>query len=401
MSTLLDTVLKYNVNGCWKLTNTLNRLDYLANYSFNQTRLSLVEKVNRVIEICFLSIQALFYRTFEQALSDFFFNRRKSGILRQIKSDIVPLRSDDKRYRKISTLVDAIIKEEKLFDALSTRDKALAKDIALATYATSYCQYAPVVLKWAKSLLVRAKATNTHLVFLARDGIAPFEAAKTVQEHHPELKSVPISCLYLSRRVVKGPQEVLCKYLSQELNLQDDTAPKKKFLFVDIGFIGSTIPAIRKALEQAGVSSDPHQSSNKVDFEFLVSTADKAHGYVGNLTSVLPAVRSAGQNRAVYWMEDTHQGILESPRKIEKDDNGVFVPDSVRENKTCKKRNELDFLCKKIAAGAVQDLVRERASTFVLDSKSACSVVNKEAKEKFDAFLQSVNNHRYLYVDHN
>jgi hypothetical protein len=372
----------------------MNECDAIVHYSLKYEKGTL-KKIKNLAALCLCAITAAVLFCV-QPFSVLFYRHRRIKLLQQIAEDKKLLGSDSSR---VAGLIDSFVKKDSLFKNLKKEDVTDAKDVAMATYAVTNSHLAPVLLDWTKSLFIRAKEENLRLVFMARDGLGPYKMARILQKEKPEFASIPVSYVYLSRKVVAGSKEKLSRYLLQEGISPDALKNNQRFLFVDIGFLGSMIPTIRKALSDIGVPSDPESVENKVDFEFCVSTGKGAHGFVGNLRSVLPSVTSAGQNRGVYWIEDTHQGVIESPSELIIGANGKLVPNSVEKGISCKDSNELDYLCKKVALEALKDKSRADVAISV-DFSRKYNVVSGPLRESLDKFLRLVKTDRVLYVDH-
>lgn len=263
------------------------------------------------------------------------------------------------------------------------------QSLALATYGTTYNHYGPVVFEWALSLLQRAQENGEQLVFMARDGQGPYLAAQALQRRLPLLNTVPIHYIYLSRKVVHGDKALLEQYLAQELA----SHPYRNFRFVDIGFFGSIVDRIRCCMQEAIQGS-------RCEFEFLISTSSRAHGFAGSLENELHAIRSAGKNRAVYWLEDTHQGIVQSPKQLIAN-QGTVTPDTVAGEKLVQ-TNRADRLCREIAIKAIEDYATEVSQTELEASAKGPpqNTLSSTKKANFNRWLNEIRLNRFLYIAH-
>lgn len=394
MTSILDKIIQYDSNRKIHWMQAVNQVDILVNYT-DKSRTNLRQRIYNTMLGFLYAAKIAFWYVIEPLSNRLFARFRKAALVKQIKIDNYLFHRMD-RCKEVASKIREFIIRENLF---SPQEADSAQDIAQAVYATTYFRYVPVLVEWIKNLLIRAKRENLHLVFLARDGIPPFEVARIVQERNPEFSSIGISCVYLSRTVVSDSQENLQHYLEQQSFVREAKDEGKNLLFLDLGFVGSMIPKIQKALNAVGISNDPNQEINRISFEFLISASDRVHGYVGNLSSLLSSVRSAGKNRGIYWVEDTHQGVLESPSKLVKDETtGLYEPDTVRLKKTCKDRNKLDFLCKTVAQWAIRDFASQ--VNFVQEEGEVSSMLNEKMREDFDKVLQEQKMKRFMYLDH-
>ena len=96
-------------------------------------------------------------------------------------------------------------------------------------------------------------------------------------------------------------------------------------------------------------------------FNFLVSHSEKASGYIGNVEVKLSSVESAGSNRAVHWLEDTHQEVINSPRYLVRKADQEVVPNVLLDPlKPLTRKEEApgEFLIKRMATYAIQDYIK-------------------------------------------
>ncbi len=277
-----------------------------------------------------------------------------------------------------------------------SEDLLLATQLGTSTYATTYIHFAPVIYDWTLSLMKRSSENGQHLVFMARDGLAAYRMALEIKKNVPQLQSLPISYVYLSRKVVRGNRDHLKSYLHQELNSSDKSDPK--YLFVDIGFLGSMCADIQSALKETVKEAC-------CEFEFLISTGNIAPGFAGTIKQNLRAVKSAGKNRAVYWMEDTHQGVVKSPKELVKNRLGQLAPDTDVENKIddptlLAPTHSIDTLCREAAQKAIVDFVQERDHLSDFDAHSGAPQLREDLRRKFDDWLVNLRLRRDLYIKH-
>jgi hypothetical protein len=204
----------------------------------------------------------------------------KKRIFKQINSD-AELMNPEHRVQIEIEIRQFIITT---YPDMPIREKELYTQFAISTYASSQEQYAPIVWEWAQNLLNRAikKSEDYHqvtkIVFMARDGIPPLNAAKELKRLYPaKYKDVNISLGYLSRKVMKDLErkgtegdQLFQKYMTQlGINKGDN------IIFVDIGFAGSMIKPIKDKLLKAEFIS----SLDEVDFSFLISLTKNPPGY--------------------------------------------------------------------------------------------------------------------------
>lgn len=278
----------------------------------------------------------------------------------------------------------------------NTEERLLASQLGASTYATTYTHFAPVIYDWTLSLLARARESHLHLVFMARDGKGAYLMAKKIQEQidDPDLNEVKISYVYLSRKVVHSNKQMLERYLRQELG----NSEHKNYLFLDLGFLGSMVDKIHHAMKSAIPDS-------KCDFEFLISTGNKVRGFAGSLMKNLQSVRSAGKNRAVYWMEDTHQGTEKSPSCLVETPSGKLVPNTVpnpSDELTVKvlATESVDFLCRETALQALVDFTDKQNHIQEFALKKGSNHLDENLRKRFDNWLNELRKHRFLYIKH-
>lgn len=271
-------------------------------------------------------------------------------------------------------------------------------DSVVATYATTKQYYGPVVIEWAKSLLDTALKEKSKIVFLARDGGAPYEVAKKLKQMQPmKYRDVEISYLYFSRKVVKSADkdpnhpDILTDYVKQHGIKNED-----RVIMVDVGFLGSMIPKIRHLLRKMKLD---------LQFQYLVSMNPNAKGFLSNLNVHLESIpcnriRGAAGNGAAYWLEDTHQGVINSAKKLVKHGNKVY-PDCFDGEKwlTCKESAPFDYLHKHFGQLAIKDAVEDNSGFG--STEEPWQMASTKARRAFDDFcVRMKNEDRLLYVNH-
>lgn len=270
------------------------------------------------------------------------------------------------------------------------KDKSQAKidkyvDRALSTYGSTYDVYAPVVMEWAHSLLETAKTYDPpqRLVFMARDGIAPYKVAKLLKERYPDkYGDVPLSLVYLSRKVINwsiSNEEILRDYM-----IQRGIEAGQACIFVDVGFTGSMIKSIKKAL---------HNVTANIRFAYLVSLTQDANGFMSNMETKMDSVPQAGVNPAVHWLEDTHQGIVDSPTSLVIENGRIRPNTKAGVKSTCIKSDPKSYLYKTFGFKAIMDYAHTHSVTTDYLEKGSkpqpYRMADESIKRKFDTFLSS------------
>jgi len=306
---------------------------------------------------------------------------------------------------------------------------------AMATYATSQRYYGPVLADWAESLLDTALIEKRKLIFLARDGIAPYHAAQILKgANQQRYGQVELHLIYVSRTLAyssTGKEESISRsdtHVREYLETQKDRDPKilRKYilqetglkrgdrcLFVDVGFAGSIIPPIRRQLRGLHIDSP---------FCFLIShtTKDKtrhdrghAWGFLAHREErPLAPVDKAGGNPAVHWIEDTHQSIFNSPKLLVVNPIGKIVPATVEKTEqgfhvselfghsaqTCKETLD-KYLIKLYGLRGVLDGVR--ASQRIPGDPTAWRAASDMLRDSFALFLEELRTQkRTLLMPH-
>lgn len=320
----------------------------------------------------------------------------------QIRTDIASFKSEHRTLTAIQNEIHNFVINEQLFLDKSPEQIAKYEKRALSCYASSYMHYSPVVIEWAHSVLETAMAFDPpkRVVFLARDGIAPYEAAKILQKKYPQkYGQIPLSLLYISRKVKdwvianKENTQMFIDYVKQEgLKLNE------KCLFIDIGFCGSMIDDLKDLLKDL---------TPDIQFGYLVSHTPKAQGFMANLSKKLESVKGAGGNQAVHWLEDMHQGVHNSPSRLFRDATGIIRPytANIQGSTTCKDSIPKSYLYKMFGLKAVIDGAHDmNLSTPYVDLSAKpeqWKMATQKSKEIFDKFLmQYFNRERISFAKH-
>lgn len=293
------------------------------------------------------------------------------------KREVRALRREIKEY----------IRSEGLFTDKTPAEVERYINRAISTYFSSKKHYAPRVIEWAHSLFETALSSNPpkRLVFLARDGIAPYEVAKKLKENYPDkYGNVELSLLYLSRKVVSDSdsQALLEEYARQE-GLQDN----EHCVFADIGFFGSMIDTIKGKLQNL---------TQNIDFTFFISVTPKSRGYMGDPNFELPAITWAGGNKAAHWLEDTHQNVFSSPHKLVRAADGRIYPNTINPDQapeTCKEKETESYLYKHFGFKCILDEVEKdaRPTSFVKNLTSTPEEwrrVDVATQNAFNSFVE-------------
>lgn len=341
----------------------------------------------------------------------------------QVNSDISRL-SNEKEMRRYCTRV---IKEEKLFETLAPKHSSLSRfekeekievkrekyiNQALSVYSSSYEHFAPVVLDWAHSLLETAASTEPpqRLIFMARDGTAPYKVAKLLKKKYPEkYGKVPLTHVYTSRELVGWSmendqnKEMFRKYLTQNGLKQGESV-----IFVDVGFEASKKPDIESMLKPI---------TENIQFSFLISINKKVNGFVADYDNRLEAIPRAGQNLAVHWLEDTHQKVVNSPTHLVECESGIVRPNTKAgvkekgeppktigkkpngqtkyEKLTCKEKLPKSYFFKLLGFKAIMDYAAKSGPTPFLEDKTI-AIANRKATpaqvKALDQFLMLFRN---------
>lgn len=318
-------------------------------------------------------------------------------ISQQAKSDLQLLKSEEQQ--NLRSRVEAFIEEKQL--NIPEKDRALAIEMAMASYATTRKYYGPVAYGWVKSLLDTALLEKRKVFFMARDTRVAYEMAEKVKSMDQRYSEVELSYVYLSRKVVNHSMEnqedpnLLIDYLRSK-GLKEG----EQYIFVDNGHDGSMIDPIREQLQTMNVN---------IEFEFLVSLTEKAKGYMSNMQTKLKSIEAPGQNPAVSWIEGAHQGEIKSPSYLVRNEKGCVHPNTVPNEGspvTCKESMPVDYMLKLFAINGVKDYI---SSCYQDPWKEMIDEENyqlpwRNASDKlqkyFDSFLWLIySGNRYIYCN--
>lgn len=360
--------------------------------SIKQMRIPL----RRVLKVIALSTRIFFTEISERKKANTDYKELKNRVVKQIKEDIGKLSSS--RTKKLHQDIEQFIQDEEL--NIPKRDREEIIQAAMATYASSRKNYGPIVMGWAQSLLETAKKENRKLVFLARDGQAPYLAAKKLQEKYPErYGDIDLSYIYFSRSLVGkkvgegAPRHRLRQYVKQHGIENGD-----RCIFADIGFSGSMIDPVKEKLKHMNLD---------IEFEFLVSLNENAYGYLSDLHTPISSINEenrAGGNPASHWLEDTHQGVIESANTLEKKKDGTVQPNVLANNDpiTCKDYDHMIYLLKHWGLQGVIDYTNRKNEDFLPHEEDrSWQQASEKTQRAFDKFLSSISNgDRFLLIDH-
>lgn len=374
---LEKSIIAYDVNAHKSFYNDLNDADF----NLKRGKLS---KDAQIIKGVFDAIKSLF--SYIRKWIWFSHTSQKRQVLalyRQIYTDqkLIP-EAQRHRIRQINDVALGHWQGTK-------KDRNMVQEISVATYATTYHHFAPVIYDWVISLMQRAQQENLHLVFMARDGLSAYQTAQQIQVALPELNCIKTSYIYLSGKIVGGDPVKLQKYIEQELKTSEDQA---KFMFVDIGFFGRLVEPIISATSIAIPNA-------QCQFEFLFSLAPGVKGFAASLPNTMRAIKSASQNRAVFWIEDTHNGNVSSPTELVEDAKGTLIPKRVKKSQV-KQNPVADHMYRENALNALRDYVAKQDHRAELNKLREVSTLNPLLRDRFEKWLAQVRQDRFLYIEH-
>lgn len=371
--------VRVQINNAGTAIATLNRWH-------QQRPQTCINKVNYVARMALTLLVAGFRIVSSSIISTwFFFSRLKKMRVWQkngCQQDIDLLSTHEQRVISQKIYKDL---DERMPSATPEMRQSAYKQI-LSYYARSGKIYGPIVRLWVDHVLAKAHQSNSSIIFLARDGIAPYKVAthllKTHQayrEKYPNLcKENGISLAFLSRKVIKfldKNQNLGSEYLQQLLpqdilstNHAPDTPTQlKNVMFVDIGFAGSMISRIKNLMNQATSIN----FENRCTFHYLISHTDKAEGFLGQVTQPFDEVASAGTNPAVNWLEDSHQTSISSPTTLVKDSEGKIYPNTQTPSQTIEvSQDPLQYLLRKYATAAAIDFASQEPDPSTISNKA-------------------------------
>lgn len=287
-----------------------------------------------------------------------------------------------------------------LFKNMSTRAKNNYVRLAMAYYARSQAFYGRVSTYWVKYIFDKAQASGKKIVFVARDGEAPYLLAKELlkiqsfRDAYPSLLDESQIVLgYFSRALTlnaNNPDKpenrtAFTNYL-HELGIADND----RCIFVDVGFLGTIIPPI----QQIRGGGDDRSS-----FEYLISHTRRradgtlpAEGYLYSLNNehalkAMP-INKAGGNRGNHWLEDTHQGIAQSPNRLV-EHNGHTYPDTrIPGQERDYSANPFEYLLRYWSQQAIAD----SAQRYGQGGPTSLTDVS-QARDAFDSLLLRTRDH--------
>jgi hypothetical protein len=362
-----------------------------------------IHSISKGLTLTVYTIAFIATYAFEKMTETFFRNKFQKKAKIQVNADIANLSLEHPNVAAVQKDIREFIQKEQLFLDKSPEKIAKYEQRALSCYASSYMHYSPVVIEWAHSVLETAMASTPpkRVVFLARDGIAPYEVAKILQKKHPKkYGKVPLSLLYISRKVKdwavesEKNKQMFIDYVKQE-----GLRPNEKCLFIDLGFLGSMINPIKKMLKDF---------TPDIQFGYLVSHTQDAHGFMANMEARLESVKAAGINPAVHWLEDTHQGVQNSATKLFVDGKGIIRPYTVNKKGyiTCKEEHPKSYLYKYFGLKAVAEGASDKncKTQYINDLNGIpqqWNMATQKSKEAFDRFLmQYFNGKRSSFTKH-
>lgn len=239
---------------------------------------------------------------------------------------------------------------EKKFPKLEGKEDLIKK--CFECYQRSQEFYGPVAVKWTDYLLKKADSEKKKIICLARDGTPIFKLASEVlnknKEKYPNLKPEDLSLAYISRKInndleTNEDKDLLSDYLKQ-LGLKKDD----KCIFVDIGYNGKVIEMVKNNLSKI--------TSHEPEFEYLISWTKKAKGFIANGGSDLKGIPFLGSNRAIHWLEDTHQGAKKSPTALIRTKDGIYPNTLLPGKKETYSSEPHEYIIRKFGQKAIANM---------------------------------------------
>lgn len=208
--------------------------------------------------------------------------------------------------------------EKHLEDIGKKKQEEILQD-SLRLYEVSRDKVAPVVLDFARWCLERAKP-GQKVLFLARDGLAPWIAARLLvrQGKFPGITEDQLKYAHLSRNITWQEDEATLKQYLAQLGVEDN---EDDLLTVDVGMFG----AIHRSLQEL-------YPQKKVSSLYLISASrdEGIEGYLSDIkkgtSSIDPIWKSIPGNPAVHFIEDTFAGFYGSTQGLEKSEDGTIKP---------------------------------------------------------------------------
>ncbi|MBI2064927.1 MAG: hypothetical protein HYT62_02650 [Candidatus Yanofskybacteria bacterium] len=208
---------------------------------------------------------------------------------------------------------------EKRLDDISKEKQAEILGDAMKLYEVSRDKVAPVVLDFARWCLERVKP-GQKVLFLARDGLAPWIAARLLvrQGEFPGITEDQLKYAHLSRNIAWQEDEATIKQHFSQLGVEDN---EEDLLTVDVGMFG----AIHRFLQQL------YPKKNVSSLYLISASRDKGvEGYLSDIKkgagSVDPIWENIPGNPAVHFIEDTFAGFYGSTKGFEKSEDGTIKP---------------------------------------------------------------------------
>jgi len=392
----LKSIIDSNPHYIWKKSNSVKmEISQQAGLLRHRRVTKVVNKVGIIGKVIALSIKFLAFKAYDVTRIPKNLRELAGRIRVQLDRDIGDLAPEKRDTLRAE--VEEMIREEGIHIPEGERETYI--EAALASYSTSQKYYGKMAREWAIHLMDTAAAENRKLVFLARDGLAPMKMAEKLKERYPErYENVDISYLYFSRKVVGKwsdreekvvggvPSHQLKSYVEANGIKEED-----KVLFVDVGFSGSVIKPVKSKL--ADLSLD-------AEFEFLISMSENARGFLADLqhpNTVIEPPNGASGNPASHWLEDTHQGVINSAEKLVQQDQ-EYIPDCLAngEAQTCKDEHPLSYLVKQFGLKGVEDAFNEDALDYeevsLDETPVAWKPISERTEQVFTRFLEDLRN---------
>lgn len=359
----------------------------------------LARKTAMVLKIIGLAIAFFFTRILELLTYCMRKGYWKKKVVWQAKNDIKLLPEEKQKAIEKDISETCAKKNIETYQIAGIKGVSI-KDLCASSYTLSYQYYGPVVLDWAKSVLDTAVVKNRKLVFLARDGVAPYKVAQMLQKQYPEkYGNVHMCYVYFSRKLVDNALKTpgrLARYLGQQ-GIQE----KDRCLFVDIGFAGSMIGKIRKQLAPLDLN---------IKFQYLISHHDQVRGFMADTKTVIPAVNYASAtNAAVLWLEHSHQEGAISATQLLETKEGVPYPNTCppeqKKPLSCKQERPVEYLLKKYSLKGVLDyaadeLQQKNSDALNHEKPQAWRMASGSLRKVFNDFLKEIRcGSRTLYFE--
>lgn len=300
-------------------------------------------------------------------------------------SNFKPTRSEagsepEKPEKKIDDTLEDLAHQEIINLCEGHEDPELEKN-TFDLYKVARDEFAPVFVNFADMLLKKASNLENggKIIFMARDGLASYEAAKLLLEKFPDrypgVNKDQILYVYLTRTMVFTQEDAIIKeYLEQEGIHKDD-----QIILADVGMYGSMISRLEELFKDYA-KIESHQ--------YLISRTDRAEGFLSDYENRQMSVfQQIPGNPAVHFLEDTFSGQIKSPQSLIKEGD-MILPDT--------HSDRYDFpisLKRNFAIRGVRDFIKSIDS---LDSMETTDQI----RERLNGFLLDKNNFNRLMVPH-